>query len=167
MIYRRKKGSATVLVVLILLSIGILMGVLLYIFDPLKGYFMKQDEKRISDVEKVVRALNFYYRDFGKYPDYADDEFIFRIRDKKYPWGNPWKPYMDSLPEDPTFYKKYAYWVDRDNNYQSYRLYSALDRPDLLDVSCGSQGCPNVPFENMCSMYAPCNFGLTSGNISP
>lgn len=162
-----KKGAGALPVILILLSIGIVIGIFFYIFDPLSSYFKKQDEKRVSDLKSIEQALNFYYRDFGKYPEYVDQEFIMQIRDSKFNWGKPWKPYLDTLPEDPAFYKKYAYWSDRANNFQTFRLYTALERPDATNGSCGAVGCPNVPFKNMCGMYAPCNFGITSGNISP
>lgn len=162
-----KEGGSSFLVILILLSLGILIGVFIYIFDPLSGYYKKQDQKRVSDLQKVASALHFYYRDFGKYPEYVDNEFFMKVRDKNYKWGSEWKPYLDLLPQDPVFYKRYAYWVDRNNNYQSFKLYTALDRPDLLGTSCGTDGCSNTPFENMCGMYALCNFGITSGNISP
>lgn len=163
----KNNGASAILVLLILLSIGILIGVFFYIFDPLKSYFENQDMKRISDIEKIEKALAFYYRDFGRYPEYVDDAFIMRIRDVKLDWGDSWSPYMMHLPKDPAFYKKYAYWVDRSNNYQSFRLYTSLDRPQIHAGSCGEAGCKNVPFEHMCGGYGLCNYGVTSGNISP
>lgn len=163
----RKKGVSTVPVILILLSVGVLIGVFFYIFDPLKTYFNAQDAERVSDLQAISKALALYYRDFGRYPDYVDHEFIMYIRDQKYVWGGSWSPYMMLLPKDPSFYKTYAYWSDRSNNFQSFRLYSSLDRPEDVKKSCGEKGCENVPFENMCGEYMNCNYGITSGNISP
>lgn len=163
----KRSGMSSVLVILILLSIGILIGVFFYIFDPLKTYFATQDERRVSDLNTISKALGFYYRDFGRYPDYLDEKFIMKIRDAQFEWGSAWSPYLSFLPKDPAFYKKYAYWADRANNLQSFRLYSSLDRPSEVKKSCGDLGCKNVPFENMCGKYMVCNYGVTSGNISP
>lgn len=162
-----RKGTSSVLIILVLLSIGILIGVFFYIFDPLKTYFVTQDARRLSDLDTISKALGYYYRDFGRYPDYLDDKFIMKIRDAQYEWGTSWSPYLQILPKDPAFYKRYAYWVDRSNNYQSFRLYTSLDRPDEVKKSCGELGCKGVPFENMCAAYMTCNYGITSGNISP
>lgn len=163
-----KKGSSIIALLLIVIAIGILVGVFFYLVDPLKGYFEGKDAKRVQDLQSIKKALQFYYRDFGRYPDFDDKTFAIKIKNTMYGFGESWMPYMEIIPEDPAFYKTYGYWADRENNFQSFRLYTSLDRPNIIDGSCDSElGCLHVPNSDMCGQYALCNYGVTSGNVSP
>lgn len=160
---------------LIILSVLILIGAGVYIVNPLKDLSEKRDQQRVHDLTNVSRALERYYRDNGHYPHF-NAEYMIVTGEETHPWGFSWLPYINPLPKDPSGSKRYVYWADEGNNYQSYGLYTSLDLPEEMEGSCKSGAeCPGVPGANLCggksNIFIPsnkqCNFGITSSNISP
>lgn len=161
---------------LIILSVFILVGAVTYITQPLEPLITRLDKQRIQDLTDVSRALYHYYQNYGRYPSSSDSYMIITNEDI-HVWGNPWLPYMTMLPKDPSPFKRYVYWADKNNNYQTYRLYASLTQPDLYSESCkNGKECGGVPAPDLCgtgsiegffSVPTPCNFGITSNNISP
>jgi hypothetical protein len=153
---------------LIFLSFCIVIGVSLYIINPFKEIQNKNDEKRIKDLKLISLALEKYFGDYGHYPHYDQVNYIIADRDDIYAWGTPWMPYFAFLPKDTGISRRYVYWSDKDNNFQSYRLYASLENPSAWKEACSVIGeCKGVPAPFLCGADKPCNFGITSNNISP
>lgn len=155
-------------ILLILLSIGIVFVVAFNILQPFRGTQDKNDARRKDDLQKITQALEAYKVNYGKYPDYDTDTYTIKVNGDDFKWGNSWMPFIEMLPKDPGYFKRYVYWADRVNGLQSYRLYASLDNP-IGEGSCGGKDtdCPHVPAAKICGVNAACNFGVTSGNISP
>ena len=155
-------------VFLIFLSICILIGVGFYVVNPWKMLQSKNDEKRIRDLKLISLGLEKYFRDYGHYPHYDKVNYVIADRDDVYTWGAPWMPYFEFLPKDTGINRRYVYWADEDNNFQSYRLYASLENPSIWEEACTVSGeCEGVPAPFLCGSNKPCNFGITSSNISP
>lgn len=144
------------------MSIIILCAAALFIINPLKMLADRNDKIRVYDLQTVSQALEKYHLDYGRYPD-------------SIPWGTEWNPYMSLVPKDPGFNRKYVYISSSEGNFQSFRLYASLEDPAVEKNACSVTGqCPNVSTNNLCEertwpvdVQAPCNFGVTSSNISP
>lgn len=152
---------------LIVLSVGILVGAVFYIVNPLKTLNKRDDVTRIQDLKQVAQAIEHYHRDYGSYP-HTNSDYIIVTGEEAHPWGFAWMPYISKLPQDPASSKRYVYWADETDNYQSFRLYASLAEPGAVLGSCESgKECRGVPAANLCGASSPCNFGVTSSNISP
>lgn len=134
------------------------------IFKPFQGIYDKNDLQRKKDLFAIAKALESYKSNYGSYPDYDQAQYIIRAHEEDIKWGDPWTPYISVLPKDPWMLKRYVYWVDREGGFQSYRLYASLNSNDPI---CGTKDCPHAPGQDLCGYMAACNYGVTSGNISP
>lgn len=153
---------------LIVLAILITLGVVFYLIQPLKKLSLKHDAKRKEDLMKIAAALEKYHGDYGMYPKYDEAAYIIVTSSYEVPWGTPFNPYLDVLPKD-TSPRRYVYWSDKESNYQSFRVYASLEDPQDEKNACGTlkADCPNVPAPFLCGSNLPCNYGVSSGNISP
>lgn len=151
-------------ILLILLSLAIVIGIVLYLVNPLKQVQDKLDHKRISDLEEIALALEKYHHDYGQYPP-SSASYVIQDHDNEFPWGVAWLPYMNTIPKDPGIGKTYVYWSSPADRNQSFRLYASLDDPSASRACAGE--CPGVPEQYLCGREALCNFGVTSSNISP
>lgn len=152
---------------LIFAAICVLIGVGIYIINPLKILADRNDAVRISDLKSIARALELYYRDYGHYPNY-NLEYVIETGDEIHPWGFAWMPYTERLPKDPDPSRRYIYWADRESNFQYFRLYASLQDPNATEGSCKPAfECSGVPSPQLCGTNNPCNFGVTSNNVSP
>jgi len=153
----------------------ILASIVIVTVNPLGQFRKAQDSKRKSDLAQIQRALESYYQDYGKYPAYTTSgAYIYTINTgsgeevNAIKWGETWSPYMDVVPVDPSSSKFYLYWSDSNNNYQSYRIYTSLDRGTNDPDACTEiTGCPNAPGGCGLDSSVVCNYGVTSPNISP
>lgn len=147
---------------LILISAVILAVVYLKIGKPFQGIERKNDAVRVKDLETIVRGLDLYYKDYGKYP-MSSSGYLIEDANGEVQWGASWSPYIPQIPNDP-FFRKYVYVADKNDNYQSFRLFASLEDPSSNPKACVGE-CKNVPEPNLCGGFM-CNYEITSGNVS-
>ncbi len=153
---------------LFVLALMVIAYAIFYVWNPFKTVAQHNDEIRKADIAKISRALEAYDRDYGHYPAYDQDSLEIVVESEKRPWGSSWVPYLENLPRDPSVGRKYVYWSDKENNFQTYRLYASLEDSSADRRSCYPHiECPNVPGKFLCGQNLPCNLGVTSGNVSP
>ena len=167
------RGFTLVEIITALGVLAILATVVLAAVNPLEQFRKAQDTKRKSDLAQIQRALEAYYQDFDKYPAHTPGEYTINTAqngdsDTAVDWGDVWAPYLDILPKDPNSSKYYIYIADDLNGYQSYRIYTSLDRGIKDPDACQeTTGCPNAPANCGIDSDSYCNFGLSSPNVSP
>ena len=165
--YFSKSGAGFTLVELLIVIaiIGIIATGLVIAVNPLASIQKAQDTKRKSDLSQIQKALEAYYNDIGNYPpNFGETDYRIKgLNDNVVAWGDPWSPYMSTLPKDPNSSKKYVY----DSTEQAYYIYASLDRAANDSQACKSGGakCDNVPGSETCG--AVCNYGVSSPNVSP
>lgn len=157
--------------------LGVLSAIILAVVNPLEQFNKSQDSKRKQDLAQVQRALEVYYNDFHRYPPVYQGSNINEIStdgtsNTAIAWGHSWSPYMDVLPIDPKTAKNYAYWSD--STGQSYAIYASLDRGSHDPQVCNNgNACQSTIGTGIggtditCGINVPCNYGVTSPNISP
>ena len=157
--------------VVVVAVLGILAAAAIALVDPLSQIQKANDSKRKSDLNQIRKGLELYYQNNARYPDTVSPT-DYRIKSLvpdqgAIDWGTPWPPFMDSLPKDPSSSKKYIYVVSPTG--QAYYLYANLDRggKDTMACNVGGTDCSSVPVANACGSGKPCNYGITSPNVSP
>ncbi len=145
-------------------------SLLFTILDPLGQLAKTRDSERKSDLEQLQRALEAYYNDNGSYPSSSTTTPTYRIvrlDSSIADWGQPWTPYVNTLPQDPTSpTRNYVYY----STVQAYYLYANLERGSQDPQACsGGSTCTNVPAGVYCgaSSSYPCNYGVSSPNVNP
>lgn len=153
---------------LIILAIIIGIGAALYTLNPFKMLYQKNDKQRIKDLENVAKAFDLYYETYGSYPSSDSETYeILSVNKEKIPWGSSFNPFINLLPKDPSLNRRYVYFSDEEKGNRTYQLYASLEDPESAENSCGLKDCPNVPGTNLCGENKPCNYAITSGNVSP
>jgi general secretion pathway protein G len=164
-----RKGFTLLELIVVIALIGVLAVVLLTIIDPLGQFQKAANAQRKSDISQIQKALEAYYNDHGSYPEDSNYQIYDPIVSKVYGWGDPWTPYIDKLPIDPSATKRYVYQASSDG--QSYSIYASLDRPAQDSQACNSDGseCSNAPSGGVCGkgQSSACTYGVSSPNISP
>src|SRR3989344_2092604 len=123
-------------VFLIFLSITMVLGLILYITNPLKIIAHKNDTQRINDLAKIAVALEKYNETYGNYPRSDTETFeILSSGGEKISWGSPLLPFIDPLPKDPSFNRKYIYFSDEQEN-KTFQIYASLENPESVETFC-------------------------------
>lgn len=163
---KSESGITLIELLVVVALIGVLAGGLLMIIDPIGKIGRANDAGRKSDLAQLQRALEMYYQDYGKYPDTTGMAGNYSISGST-GWGGQWLPYMTKLPKDPTSGRSYIYY----SSGQAYYLYAYLQsRTDpqmcfpTTGAECNSIGA-NGMVPNLCG--GPCNYGVTSPNVTP
>lgn len=163
----RNPGITLIELIVVIAVIGVLVTAFVTVINPLEQIQKGRDTQRKNDLAQIQRGLELYYQDHGNYPTNSPS---YQIQDgvTEYPWGAAWTPYMRTLPGDPSSSQRHIY---HSPNLQSYRLYTSLERGGRDQQACnpGGTDCSNVPGSNLCGSGAakPCNYGVSSPNISP
>lgn len=176
---RNQKGFTLIELVVVIGILAILAAFVFALLDPLTQFQKSDDGKRKFDLAQVQRALEQYYQDYGRYPASSAS---FQIEDSgstAVPWGSTtalWQRYMTVLPNDPLYSsRKYVYYSDTSG--QKYWIYASLERGTKDPNVCTSGGngvcsmptsssdTPNPPTSSACGQ--PCNFGVSSPNVTP
>lgn len=138
---RKKSLSSgfTLIEVLMVVAVFALISTITYL-GSVRGTLEKgRDSKRKTDLNKLVRVMEDYYNDQGRYPPANDppDGNISLV-----PWGAAFLPYVAELPKDPLSpTKQYYYQTDASRSF--YVIYTRLENltdPDIARVGCQS-GC--------------------------
>ena len=120
-----------------------------------------RDTERKNDLEQMVKAIELFNNDIGRYPMISNGVMTCPQADKTevscngliYAYlGNTRAIYMEKVPTDPDSGKKYVYVPD--TNETGFSLYAALEntqdgdvvvdsnnKPTDWGVSCGSINC--------------------------
>jgi type II secretion system protein G len=171
------RGFTLIELITVIGVLGVLSAIILAVVNPLEQFNKSQDSKRKQDLAQVQRALEVYYNDFHRYPPVYQGSNINEIStdgtsNTAIAWGHSWSPYMDVLPIDPKAAKNYAYWSD--STGQSYAIYASLDRGSHDPQACNNgNACQSTIGTGIggtditCGTNVPCNYGVTSPNISP
>lgn len=177
MIQKKQRGFTLIEMIVVIGILAVLAGLLLTVVNPIAQFRKANDTRRKSDLAQLQRALEQYYQDHGSYPKYSTQAPLYEIVDfsnvNKSPlpgitWGNPWQPYMNFLPKDPSSYRTYIYVTDATN--QTYWLYTSLEQGSADAQVCNAGfACNNVPANVHCgsSPSIVCNYGVSSSNTAP
>lgn len=169
------KGFTLIELMIVIGVISILSVGVITILNPADQIQKANDSRRKSDLFQIQKALEQYYEDNGRYPAVSQGStyLITNSSGADVVWGNPWTPYMNLIPKDPSYPNKtYVYYTP---DGQSYYLYASLDRGGRDKDACNSgNACnslsaqsPQIP-EAACSQDGiSCNYAVSSPNVSP
>jgi len=118
----------------ILFYIIIILFFLSIIFLFLRGISPeRRDNKRVEDLFILEKALNAYYRDYGKYPEIREWKCIEKDKMENGIFAEEIKSYISEIPEDPLFKadkpdSKFCYWYKTAKNNAEYKIYTVLEK---------------------------------------
>lgn len=166
-----KKNSGFTLMELIIVIgvLSVLSALMISVINPLDQMQKANDSKRKNELNQMQKALEEFYQDNGSYPENSvspDPQYrIKNFQKQVVEWGGDFSPYMSFLPKDPVGGKSYVYY----STGQAYWLYATLERgakdPQACNngAECTSIAGNSIP-GNSCG--GPCNYGVTSPNVS-
>jgi general secretion pathway protein G len=164
----KHKGFTLVELLVVMALIGVLATAITSLVNPIGQFRKVRDTQRKNDLSQIQRALEQYYNDFGRYPQHSDTTNYY-ILSPTTQWGQPWTPYMDIIPKDPTAVQRYRY-ISPNADGQSYMLYAHLENNvDAQLCVPGSPGtaCPGAGSVTCGGPTLICNYGVSSPNVSP
>jgi hypothetical protein len=96
-------------------------------------YPEKRDNKRVEDLAILEKALNAYYRDYGKYPEIREWKCIEKDKIENGIFAQEIKNYILEIPEDPLFDinkpdSKFCYWYKTAKTDAEYKIYTVLEK---------------------------------------
>ncbi|TFB09096.1 DUF2341 domain-containing protein [Candidatus Atribacteria bacterium MT.SAG.1] len=122
----------------ILFYIIIILFFLCVIFLFIRGiYPEKRDNKRIEDLAILEKALNAYYRDYGKYPEIKEWKCVEKDKMENGVFVQEIKNYILEIPEDPLFEinrpdSKFCYWYKTAKKNAEYKIYAVLEKAEEI-----------------------------------
>jgi general secretion pathway protein G len=151
------------LIVIIILGVLATIGVTAFISSQKKG----RDTTRKEHLRSIAGALELYYNDKGKYPLDDNTGHIVGCNGVTFPVvctvnqpvsDNNGTIYMTQLPTDPAS-TQYYYYVSRTG--AQFQLYARLENADdpRIIVPAAASTCG--------SGSLACNYGISSGNVTP
>ena len=154
------------MIVMVIMGILVTIGVTAFTSSMKKG----RDSTRKANLRAITNALEMYYNDNGRYP--AGDtngaivgcSSVLPIIPTPCVINSAFKDangtmYMQQLPSDPQYPSKIYYY--RAPSTSQFQIYARLENnqdPALITPT------PPVP---SCGSSGSCNWGLSSGNITP
>jgi len=175
---KSNKGFTLLELVVVVAVLAIISVTVLTVLNPIAQFQKANDGKIKSDLAQIQRAMESYYQDTGRYPNFATgtDGKQYEIQTIADPnvgnaWGDPWTPYMDFLPKSPGYPARTYVYYSTDNG-QSYYLYANLERGVYDSQACNkgnaceSLSSNGIP-DNQCGGTGGCNYGVASPNVNP
>ncbi len=151
------------MIVMVILAILAAVGTSSFISSQKKS----RDSTRKSSLKNIATALELYYNDKGKYPGDDGAGKIKGCGDDIAPTvcqpGTAFSDangtiYMERLPVDPTSKRRYYYRAPSVNQFQ---IYANLENDQDSSIISTDSSCAAS------TGSFPCNFGLSSANITP
>jgi prepilin-type N-terminal cleavage/methylation domain-containing protein len=130
-----------------------------------------RDTQRKGDLSQIVKAIEMFNNDLGKYPSAIDGVMYCPGPDgTEAPCGNSifsysgaqLATYMQSAPSDPTLAtsgRKYVYIPDE--NLRSFALYAALENTEDRDVVIDANTKLPTDWGINCGITTKCNYKIT------
>jgi type II secretory pathway pseudopilin PulG len=136
--FRKNKNGFTLAETLIVVSLLIVLAFIGLTANVTNSFKSARDSKRKQDLNKLVRYMEDYYNDHGRYPPGDATGLIAGI-----PWGQELAPYNSVLPQDPLAPTR-NYFYQTDANQQNFFVfYTILENtadPDVTRSGC-TGGC--------------------------
>jgi len=93
----------------------------------------KRDNERMEGLNILEKALNSYYRDYGKYPEIREWKCIEKDKMENGIFAQEIKNYILEIPEDPLFKpnepdSKFCYWYKTSQENAEYKIYIVLEK---------------------------------------
>lgn len=130
-----RRGFTLIEIIIVITILGLMASLIM--FNNLTASLRSgRDSKRKQDLYKLTQVMEDYYNDNGSYPQAGPDGTINNT-----PWGGPFAPYTDRLPQDPKSpVQNYLYQTDSSGqNY--FALYAKLENTKDSDIE--KVGCEN------------------------
>ncbi len=122
-----KRNGFTLAEVLIVVTIIVLLGLAILVgLNPMSQIFKGYDARRKSDLSKIKIAMEAYYSDHDCYPEFP---IVDAMNRPSYVCGSDiLKPYLDSMPCDPTEKTPYTIYVTPEGSTcpQQFAFYAQM-----------------------------------------
>ncbi len=146
-------GFTLIEILIAIAVLGVIVGMVVFLVDPLKQIGKANDVKRESDFKQLSSALDTYYNDHAAYPSALDDV----LNDPEN--GN----YIQVVPQDPVNDpgKQYLYLTDGTANSQWFVLFAQMDSKPPDKVLCPLEKLDELclPADYVGSGYNYCAYG--------
>ena len=160
-----RQGFTLIELMIVMIIMGVLaaIGVTAFISSQVKG----RDTKRKGNLKAISQAVELYYNDKGQYP--TDDSAggvkgcwdlggmtpATCVKNQLWQDANA-TIYMAQFPGDPVSTQKYYYVSATGKQYQMYTHLENSQDPQIITPAAGGTSCG-----------AACNWGVSSGNVTP
>lgn len=155
----KAKGFTLIELLLVIAVISILIVTVSVALNPFEQIKKANDGRRKSDLSELQKSLELYYQDNGAYPESTNGDIN---------WGSAGNTnYIPSVPKDPRSGQQYIYTSI--NNGEAYALYAGLERGSNDPQACTAPGksCTFNGISISSCGAVPCNYGVSSPNITP
>ena len=119
------KGFTLIELLVVVAVVGVMMGALIAILNPVQFFKQGRDGRRISDLSMIQAALEQYYAQNGNYP--AD------VPDGGMRWEYGGVTYLKSVPGDPSG-GNYKYCLNTSN----YEICANMEDDSSLPSDCSA-----------------------------
>jgi type II secretory pathway pseudopilin PulG len=151
---KRLLGFTTVELMVVILTLLITGGLLWFNLE--KGKKLQRDLSRKADLERVKRALQFYYHLHKAFPPSSDSfEILGCVGNQR--WEDDEFIYLESLPVDPKTFAGFdwpGYGYQANNEDSHFWLWAFLEREDDPEINSSWEKCPGEWKENQ---YVVCD----------
>lgn len=164
----KQQGFTLLELLIVMIIVAILAGMGLVAFGT--AQLKARDNRRKQDLSSIVKALETFYNDFGRYPNSSSSGRIMGCTNgtTSCTWGSPWQTtngtlYMNQLPKDPV--GNYGYFYQTSGT--GYYLFAFLENekdPDAAKNGSTPTFYDTVICKN--ALASTCNYVVKSTNLT-